>query len=387
MNSLLPPVFVGCGFAAKYPEGGGNFSVPLQYLTGLKRMGRRGIWLEVLQSSGDLAKDDHCIRAFRRRMRAYGLEYCLLMRPPQHGGGAEEHDPRSMRAFGMTVAELEELAPHAVLINLSYSIKPPLGNLFGRRLLCSLDPTEVLYWMDLMEMGQSSHDEFWSIGLCMDRIDPRLPKPIVPWKGYFPLVDTELLKPQPRPEGRPRFTTIGQWYWDGNITIGGEWRDYSKQAAFSPYMDLPKRVTEAVFELAMNLNADDPERGRLRSLGWKVAVPHALTRTPAAYYRYLAGATAEFTAVKLEALMGSGWLSDRAAAFLSLGRPVVTEPTGAEHHLPAESGMLFVRSLEEAVEASRRVLKDWPALSRAARSTAVECFDSVRNLRLLLGDS
>ncbi len=387
MNSLLPPVFVGCGFAAKYPEGGGNFSVPLQYLTGLKRMGRWGIWLEVLQSSGDLAKDDHCIRAFRRRMRAYGLEYCLLLRPPQHGGGAEEHDPRSMRAFGMTVAELEELAPHAVLINLSYSIKPPLGNLFGRRLLCSLDPTEVLYWMDLMEMGQSSHDEFWSIGLCMNRIDPRLPKPIVPWKGYFPLVDTELLKPQPRPEGRPRFTTIGQWYWDGNITIGGEWRDYSKQAAFSPYMDLPKRVPEAVFELAMNLNADDPERGRLRSLGWKVAVPHALTRTPAAYYRYLAGATAEFTAVKLEALMGSGWLSDRAAAFLSLGRPVVTEPTGAERYLPAESGMLFVRSLEEAVEASRRVLKDWPALSRAARSTAVECFDSVRNLRLLLGDS
>jgi hypothetical protein len=292
-----------------------------------------------------------------------------------------------MRTSGMTVAELEELAPHAVLINLSYSIKPPLGNLFGRRLLCSLDPTEVLYWMDLMEMGQSSHDEFWSIGLCMDRIDPRLPKPIVPWKGYFPLVDTELLKPQPRPEGRPRFTTIGQWYWDGNITIGGEWRDYSKQAAFSPYMDLPKRVPEAVFELAMNLNADDPERGRLRSLGWKVAVPHALTRTPAAYYRYLAGATAEFTAVKLEALMGSGWLSDRAAAFLSLGRPVVTEPTGAERHLPEQSGMLFVRSLEEAVEASRRVLKDWPALSRAARSSAVECFDSVRNLRLLLGDS
>jgi hypothetical protein len=118
-----------------------------------------------------------------------------------------------------------------------------------------------------------------------------------------------------------------------------------------------------------------------------VAVPHALTRTPAAYYRYLAGATAEFTAVKLEALMGSGWLSDRAAAFLSLGRPVVTEPTGAERFLPDESGMLFVRTLEEAAEASRRVLKDWSALSKAARSTAVECFDSVRNLKLLLGDS
>ena len=386
MSASLSPVFVGCGFAAKYPEGGGNFSVPLQYLTGLKRMGRRGIWLEVLQESGDPKKDARCVRVFRRRMALYGLEYCLLLRPPQKTEDPEEHHAEGMKAFGVPVAELTELAPHAHLLNLSYSIKPPLTNLFGRRQLCSLDPTEVLFWMDQMEMGQSCHDEFWSIGLCMDSIDPKLPKPVVPWRSYFPLVDTELLTLQPRPTGRPRFTTIGQWYWDGMIMIGGEWRDYSKQAAFAPYMDLPKRVSEAVFELAMNLNPDDPERRRLRSLEWKVATPHSLTRTPAAYYRYLAGATAEFTAVKLEALMGSGWLSDRAAAFLALGRPVVTEPTGAERFLPKESGMLFVSNLEEASDASRRILKDWPALSKAGRSTAVECFDSVRNLKLLLGE-
>ena len=379
------PVFVGCGFAAKYPEGGGNFSVPLQYLTGLRRMGRRGIWVEVLQESGDPRKDAHCIRTFRRRMAAYGLEYCLLLRPPQAGEGPECHEPGGMKAFGMSVASLRELAREGTLLNLSYSLKSPLVDLFGRRLLCSLDPTEVLFWMDQMEMGQSCHDEFWSIGLCMDAIDPRLPKPVVPWKSYFPLVDTELLRLQPRPAGKPRFTTIGQWYWDGMILIGGEYRDYSKQAAFAPYLDLPKRVPDAVFELAMNLNPDDPERHRLRSLGWRVVTPHALTRTPRAYYRYLAGATAEFTAVKLEALMGSGWLSDRAAAFLALGRPVVTEPTGAERFLPEDSGMLFVRNLGEAVEASRRVLADWPRLSKAARATAVECFDSVRNLTLLLG--
>ena len=382
------PVFVGCGFAAKYPEGGGNFSVPLQYVTGLKRMpGFRGIWLEVLQGSGDPLKDAHCVRTFQRRMAAYDLEYCLLLRPVQKEKGPEGHELEAMQVFGMSMATLRELAGEGVLLNLSYSVKPPLTNLFGRRLLCSLDPTEVLYWMDQIEMGQSCHDEFWSIGLCMDAISPVLPKPIVPWKSYFPLVDTELLKPQPRPLSppKPRFTTIGQWYWDGSITIGGEWRDYSKQAAFAPYLDLPRQVPEAIFELAMNLNPDDPERERLRSLGWKVVTPHRLTRTPSAYYRYLSGATAEFTAVKLEAQMGSGWLSDRAAAFLALGRPVVTEPTGAERFLPEESGMLFVSNLEGAIEASRRVLKDWPKLSRAARSAAVECFDSVRNLKLLLG--
>jgi len=386
MSDMLPPVFVGCGFSAKYPEGGGNFSVPLQYLTGLKRMGRRGIWLEVLQESGDRLKDAHCVRVFKRRMAVYGLEYCLLLRPGQKNGVPEEHHLDQMMSFGMGVTKLKELAGEGILLNLSYSLKPPLVGLFGRRLLCSLDPTEVLFWMDQMEMGQSSHDEFWSIGLCMDSIDSRLPKAIVPWKSYFPLVDTELLTPRPRPVGKPRFTTIGQWYWDGNIMIGGEWRDYSKQAAFTPYLNLPKILTEATFELAMNLNYDDPERHRLRSLGWRVVTPHALTRTPAAYYRYLSGATAEFTAVKLEAMMGSGWLSDRAAAFLSLGRPVVTEPTGAERFLPDESGMLFVRTQDEATEASRRVIKDWLSLSKRARSTAVECFDSVSNLKKLLGD-
>jgi len=382
------PVFVGCGFAAKYPEGGGNFSVPLQYLTGLQRMNRRGVWLEVLQGSGNAEKDAHCVRSFQRRMTAYGIEYCLLLRPAGKKEGLEERDLGMMKVFGMPAEELKALAPDSVLLNLSYSLKPPLVNLFGRRLLCSLDPTEVLYWMDQIEMGQSCHDEFWSVGLCMESIDARLPKPVVAWKSYFPLVDTELLRPLPRPKipPKPRFTTIGQWYWDGNIMIGGEWRDYSKQAAFAPYMDLPKRVPEAVFELAMNLNPDDPERERLRSLGWRVVTPHRLTRTPGSYYRYLGNATAEFTAVKLEAIMGSGWLSDRAAAFLALGRPVVTEPTGAERFLPGESGMLFVRNLEEAVDASRRVLKDWPLLSKAARATAVACFDSVRNLRLLLGE-
>ncbi len=379
------PIFVGCGFAAKYPEGGGNFSVPLQYLTGLKRMKEyRGIWMEVLQESGDPVKDAHCVRTFQRRMAAYDLEYCLLLRPVQKEKGVEEHHLDQMKSYGMSLATLRELAPAGVLLNLSYSVKPPLTNLFGRRLLCSLDPTEVLFWMDQIEMGQSSHDEFWSIGLCMDTINPRLPKPIVSWKSYFPLVDTELLKPQPKPKGPLRFTTIGQWYWDGMIMIGGEYRDYSKQAAFAPYLDLPKRVPEAMFELAMNLNAGDPERERLASLGWRVVIPHRLTRTPPAYYRYLAGAGAEFTAVKLEAQMGSGWLSDRAAAFLALGRPVVTESTGAERFLPVESGMLFVSDLETAAEATKSVLKDWERLAKAARSTAVECFDSVRNLRLLL---
>jgi hypothetical protein len=51
-------------------------------------------------------------------------------------------------------------------------------------------------------------------------------------------------------------------------------------------------VPEARFELAMNIAADDPERERLRRLGWKVVDPHRMARTPRVYRRYLDSALA-----------------------------------------------------------------------------------------------
>lgn len=51
------PVFVGSGFVAKYPEGGGTFWVPLQYVLGLRDLGVEAYWLEVLPHSGDAAVD------------------------------------------------------------------------------------------------------------------------------------------------------------------------------------------------------------------------------------------------------------------------------------------------------------------------------------------
>jgi hypothetical protein len=319
-------------------------------------------------------------------MRYYQLDYCLLLEPKAlQQKKPEEHDLAEMRAYGMTTGELQELARRGLLLNLSYAIKPPLLSLFGKKILCSLDPSEVLFWMSRMEMGQSYHDEFYSVGLCMDQIDRRLPSSPVDWKSFFPLVDTLSLQAAPRPiSSRPRFTTIGQWYWDGAIELDKEYRDFSKQAAFAPYLDLPRRLPEAIFELAINLNSDDPERQRLRKLGWHVVSPHRLMPTPQSYYRYLRGSLAEFTAVKLEAQMQSGWLSDRAAAYLSLGRPVITEPTGAERFLPQESGMLFVQSFEEALEASRRVLLDWSHLSLQARQTAIDYFDAAATLQKML---
>jgi hypothetical protein len=376
-------VFLGCGFAAKYPEGGGNYSVPLQWMLGLRRLGLDAVWLELLPATADRREDESRIRIFERRLREHGLQdaYCLLHQTPAQ----DAHDLARMQCVGLSRSELlDRLAGPNTLLNLSYSLHPPFLLEFEKRLFCDLDPSEIFYWMTKMEMGQSHHHEFWTIGLNAGAADCRLPVSPLKWRTFFPLVDTELIPPQPRP-AISKFTTIGQWYWGGGVEVDGEFPDLSKKFAFEQYLDLPKRVPSARFELAMNLNRDDPEVRRLRSRGWRVVSPHRVARTPAAYRRYIANAAAEFTAIKgVDVAWRTGWLSDRAASFLAMGRPVVTEDTGATKYLPQASGFRFVHDLETAQAAADEVVRNWPRLSREARACAVEIFDSLKNLRKIL---
>ncbi|MDP9097562.1 MAG: hypothetical protein M3N48_01015 [Verrucomicrobiota bacterium] len=377
-------VFVGCGFAAKYPEGGGNYSVPLQWMLGLRRLGLDAVWLELLPATPDPSEDESRIRIFQRRLHEHGLNgsYCLLHQTLAN----DAHDLETMRCVGLSRQELlERLAGPNTLLNLSYSLHPPFLRQFERRLFCDLDPSEIFYWMTKIEMGQTHHHEFWTIGLNKGAADCRLPSSSLNWRTFYPLVDTELFRPQPPPRPPMKFTTIGQWYWGGGVEVEGEFPDLSKKFAFEPYLDLPRRIPSAIFELAMNLNRDDPEIARLRARGWRVVSPHRVARTPASYRRYLANAAGEFTAIKgVDVAWRTGWLSDRAAAFLAMGRPVITEDTGAGEYLPAESGFRCVHDLASAERAATEVMADWPRFSRDARACAVELFDSAKNLRKIL---
>ena len=396
-------VFLGCGFAAKYLEGGGNFSVPLQWMLGLQRLRLDAIWLEHLPGEGNSRDDHRKIDNFQRQLRAHRLggRYCLLYQKTPDSA----HDLDSLQCIGVSKRELlDRLAGPNALLNLSYSIHPPLLLKFERRIFCDLDPSEIIYWMTQMELGQSTHHEFWTIGLnlnspeckllkivtaaasasCSESRSTRPPLQKIQWKTFYPLVDTKLYRPQPRPRS-PKFTTIGQWYWGGAVEVDGTFPDLSKKYAFEQYLDLPKRVPKAKFELAMHMNHDDPERERLRKRGWNVVDPHRVARTPRKYRSYLASAFGEFTAIKgVDVSWKTGWLSDRAAAFLAMGRPVITEDSGAGKYLPRTSGFHFVGNLEGAIAAIEDLRANWPRRSREARDCVVEVFDSAKNLRQIL---
>src|ERR1700730_8894666 len=104
MSKQVMTIFLGCGFAAKYREGGGNLSVPLQWMLGLKGLKLDAIWLELLPASGTVRDDKENIAKLQRNMRDHILagRYCLLHQDP----ASDVHDLEAMRCVGISKREL-----------------------------------------------------------------------------------------------------------------------------------------------------------------------------------------------------------------------------------------------------------------------------------------
>jgi glycosyltransferase involved in cell wall biosynthesis len=80
----------------------------------------------------------------------------------------------------------------------------------------------------------------------------------------------------------------------------------------------------------------------------------------------------------------SGWFSERSAAYLASGRPVITQDTGFSQWLPKGLGLLSFNSPEEAVSAIENLKADYPRHCRSARELAEEYFDASAVLTALI---
>ena len=62
-------IVLGGTSLAGYPQGGGHWSWFLQYPAGLKALGHRVTWLEVLKAEADPARTQARVRAFLEALR------------------------------------------------------------------------------------------------------------------------------------------------------------------------------------------------------------------------------------------------------------------------------------------------------------------------------
>ena len=367
------PVFVGSAFVAQYPEGGGNFWVPLQYLLGLRALGVDAWWLELLFTRGGEAQDRPMVDRFLDQARAMGVaDRVLLVHFPD---GARHDPPGRALVHGMSAGELAARQRDALLVNLADSVTAPLRAGFARTALLDLDPGPFQLWAREHDLGVGDHDVHLTIGQHLGAPDSPIPLGGVDWIRIWPCVHLEAWPCQGPPAPDAPYTTVTQWWSGQYATLDGEIYDCNKREGFLRILPLAGR-TRARLELAANLHPGEvDDRALLARAGWRLVDPATVAGTPEAFRRFVQRSRGEVSTAKPAYVKArSGWVSDRTICYLASGRPCVVEATGAEAHLPASAGLRCFRSLDEAADALARVEADWPAAARAARALAEEVF-------------
>lgn len=369
---------------AGYPEGGGHWSVFIQYVLGLLDCGCDVYALETMASTGDAARDGQFIRTSLDRWTRYGFagRYAVLLHQP-----SDRHPTlETVELFGLSMPDLKVIMKTADLLwNFCAALQQPLLSLFQRRVLVDLDPgilqISALDW----DLCLQDHDVFLTVGLKMGDPDCEVPSLDQPWRTFVPFVYVPWWEVERPPGSGAPFTSITQWTWEEQW-LGDRVLKSSKRDAYLRYLDLPHRARRP-FELAANIDPLDEtgDRETLLAHGWRLVHAHDVASSPEAYREYISRSRAEISCAKpIYRELRTGWLSDRSVAYLASGRPVLAEDTGFSDHLPAGEGLLTFRSMEEAVAGAAEIDGHYSHHSKAARALAEECFGSRRTLRAML---
>ena len=375
----MPGVFVGSAFVAKYPNGGGNYWVPLQYLLGLRDLGVDAWWLEMVASTGDGVTDRLFRDTFLDAARRLGVaDRVVLVELPD---GFDRPDSRVVH--GMSTADLAARCRDGLLLNLAESIPGNIRPEFGRTVLMDIDPGPFQIWGQQWDFGIGTHDVHVTIGQHLGAPDSPIPLGGVTWHKVWPTVYLPAWPVQTAPG--VRFTTVTQWWSQEYAFLGEETYDCNKRTSFMEFVNLPGR-THASLELAANIHpTETDDLALLAAKGWHVCAPETVVRTPEQYRGYVQTSRGEFSCAKPAYVKArSGWVSDRTICYLASGRPAVVQDTGAAVHLPATPGLQFYRTLDEAAAALERVESDYARAAREARDLAESTFSTAAVLPHLL---
>ncbi len=123
----------------------------------------------------------------------------------------------------------------------------------------------------------------------------------------------------------------------------------------------------------------------LRANGWGLVAPREASSDLATYQAFIQESKAEFSVVKHGYVVSrSGWFSERSAAYLASGRPVILQDTGFSNWLPTGLGVIGFTNPDEAVSAIGEVNARYEVHCRAARELACEYFDAEKILSSLV---
>jgi hypothetical protein len=366
------------GHLFRHPLGGLTWH-HLQYLVGFRRLGHRVTFFE------DWGWPRSCYDPSRAEMTAdpaYGIRYMADVFGEHGLDGRWCYLGEDGRAHGLSRAELAAACRDAdIYFDLSGVNWIPELEACRRRVLVDTDPVFVQIGKHGIAGPLDRYHVRFTYGENVHRAGCDMPTGGVRWLPTRQPVVLDLWRPTAADASGP-FTTVMNWTSFGDHVWEG--RTYGqKDREFVPFFSLPHEA-DAPMELAL-AGAPDTVRRALEAGGWRLRDAGEVSRTPAAYQRFLEASRAEFSVAKhAYVITRSGWFSDRTSGYLALGRPAIVQDTGFSEQLPCGKGLLPFRTPAEARAAIRELGDDYESHCRAARAVAEECFDAARILSDLL---
>jgi hypothetical protein len=246
------------------------------------------------------------------------------------------------------------------------------------RVYLDLDPVFNQLWhAQGVDVGLEGHTHYVTVG-------SRVPQTGHDWIPTLPPVVLHHWPVGERVE-LDAFTTVANFRGYGPIEHNGV-RYGQKAHSLRPLLELP-RLTDEHFALALDIHPDEPDFTTLRENGWELLDPGGVAGTPESYASFVRGSKAELGIAKEGYVVSRcGWFSDRSAAYLASGRPVLAQDTGFGERLPTGAGLFAFSDTDEVLTALDALRFDYGRHARAARAIAEEHLDSERVLTRLLGE-
>jgi glycosyltransferase involved in cell wall biosynthesis len=370
-------------YMVRYPLGG-ILSWALQYLVGLKELGHDVYFVE------HYAYDDSCYDPVRKVMDndckygvkvvsellyRFGLEgkWCFVEQGNVYHGLSKEQ----VRDVFQTADLFIDSGAHGAWVEESAHV--PV------RVYIDTDPVYTHFKLanDLKQgIPLPEFDYYFTVGRNVGSQNNLAPTLDIAWKHLHNPVQASLFSMAP-PDKTGPYTTVMNWKSYPPVTYEGQTYGL-KDVEFEKFIGLPHMV-KAPMEVAVS--GKQIPYDRLRENGWSVTDAQKETISFDSFRQYLFASRGEFSVSKhVYVATDSGWFSDKSAAFLACGRPVVLQETGFSRHLPVGLGLFAVNTPGEAAEAIEKIENNYPKHAQAAQEIAREYLSVSKVLKQFLSE-
>lgn len=367
----------------RYPLGG-MISWAMQYLAGLNDLGHDVYFVE------KYGYDNSCYNPLTKEsndeylyglqivsgvMQRFGLEnkWCFVSK------GDNYH--------GISKREINEIfATSDVFIDMgSHGSWNEEAMKSGLRVLIDGEPgfTQIK-WSNNYDNGNPipNYNRYFTNGQNIGRPGNPVPTLGLQWEHIFSPVKTSTINFS-TPSPNSPYSTVMNWKSHDVIEYKGK-KFGQKDLEFEKFINLPTRINVPM-EVAVSGN--DVPLQKLKENKWEITDAQQITISYDSFNDYLTYCRGEFSVCKNVFVENkTGWFSDKSAAFLATGRPVVLQETGFSSYLPTGEGLFAVRNVEEARLAIEIIESDYSKHSRKAREIAIEFLEAKKIMSKFLTD-